>query len=202
MRDLACSPNTLAGPIDNRVVNALSKRYPLDTDFLAYMAICHGGQPTIGTVKVNGCPYRVAEFLTLLDGKSKLTGDFRPHFDQIQTDERVVKSISSLMNCECNTSRSLFSGLLPFAATQTDMCLDRGYVDLFCFDYRVRLTSPAVVIWDANKAMDVYFEWDSLPFEQQFGDDDQFLNVNWNSFLIPVASSFQEFVGMLERNSE
>jgi hypothetical protein len=197
MRDLACNPANLAGPVDNRVVNSLSKRYPIDADFLACMASCHGGQSAIGTVAVNGRLYRVAEFLTLLDDKSNLTGDFRPHFDHTNTEERVVRSIPFVIDCDGNTSRCLFSGLVPFAATQKDMSLDRGYVDLFCFDYRIRPTSPAVVIWDANRAMDAYFERDSLPFEQQFGDDDQFLNVNWDSFLIPVASSFQEFVEML-----
>lgn len=200
MRDLACNPDTFAGPVDNRVVRALSKNYPLDSDFLACMSVCHGGQPKIGTVTVNGRRYRVAEFLTLLDEESELTGDFLPHFDQADTDERIVRAIPTLMGCDDDTSRCLFYGLVPFAATRTGMCLDRGYVDLFCFDYRTSSPSPAVVIWDANRAMDAYYDWDSLPIDQQFDKDGNFLNVNWDSFLIPVASSFREFVAMLEPN--
>ena len=201
MRDLACPPTSLAGPIDKRVAKSLSRRYPLDEDFLACMQVCHGGQPAIGTIVVEDREYRVAEFLTLLDHDSKLTGDFRAHFEHTKTDERIVKSISSVMDYDGNTSRCLFSGLVPFAATQTDMCLDRGYVDLCCFDYRDGTNPPPIVIWDAHKAMDAYFEWNDLPFEQQFGDADQFLNVNWDSFLIPVASTFRDFVDTLQPNS-
>lgn len=200
MRDLECDVDTLAGPVDQRVVKALSKRYPLDAGFLKCMAMCHGGQPAVGSVTVGGRRFRVAEFLTLVDGNSKLAGDFRPHFEQVQTDERVVKSISSVMDCDGNTSRCLFSGLVPFAATQLGMCLDRGYVDLFCLDYRKPAGLPSVVVWDAGKALDAYFDWDSLPFERQFDEEDRCANVNWDSFLIPVAPSFSDFVDMLERN--
>ncbi|WP_166820425.1 SMI1/KNR4 family protein [Thalassoroseus pseudoceratinae] len=201
MHNLACDPSTLAGPIDDRVVAELSKRYPLDPDFLACMATCHGGQPAIGTVKVNGQTYRVAEFLTLLDEQSKLEGDFRPHFERTGTDERVVKSIDSVMNTDGNTYVALFSDIVPFAATETGMCLDRGYVDLFCFDYRDQPTIPKVVLWESHNAMTAYFEWESLPFDQQFGDDDEFLNVNWDSFLVSIADSFRDFVNKLQPNS-
>lgn len=202
MRDLACKEDTFAGPIDERVVEYLSERYPLGAEFLTCMASCHGGQPAIGSLKLADGTYRIAEFLTLLDEDSKLTGEFRPHFEHTRIDDRVVRSIPFLMDYDSNTSQSLFSGLVPFAATQTGMCLDRGYVDLFCLDYRHSTETPSVVLWKANEALDARFDWDKLPFEKQFGDANQFLNVNWDSFLAPIASTFGEFLELLEPNND
>jgi hypothetical protein len=204
MFDLKCDPSTCACPIDDRVVAELSQRYPLDPVYLACLKNCHGGQPQIGTVQVAGRTYRVAFFLTLVDHKTELPGPFRPHFDQHDIDERVANSVTALMDCECNTSRCLFDNLVPFASTQTDMCLDRGYVDLFCFDYRNNLSTPAVVLWDSNNAMDAYFDWDKLPFEEKFDENENcnFLTVPWDTFLVHVAYSFADFVKMLKPNPE
>lgn len=200
MIDLKCDPKTCAGPIDDRVMAALSKRYPLDPDYLALLKNCHGGVPQVGTVQLADRTYRLACFLTLVDQKTQFPGPFRPHFDQQNTDERVANSVTALMNGESNTSRCLFDTLVPFASTQKDMCLDRGYVGLFCFDYRKRRPKPPVVLWDANKAMNAYFEWDSLPCEEQFDDNDNFLSVPWDSFLVPIADSFAGFTAMLRPN--
>ena len=200
MIDLKCDPATCIGPIDKRVVQQLSQRYPLDPDYLQCLSNCHGGRPQIGTLPMANRTYRVAFFLTLVDENTRLPGPFRPHFDQQDMDERVVNSVIELMDCESNTSRSLFDNLVPFASTLADMCLDRGYVDLFCFDYREPRAKPAVVLWDANRAMDAYFEWDELPAEEKFDDDDNFLSVPWDTFLVPIADSFAAFVAMLRPN--
>lgn len=198
MFDFKCDPTTCAGPIDNRVVAELSKKYPLDSDYLACLKDCHGGRPQVGTVQVADRTYRLACFLTLVDHKTPLSGAFRPHFDLQDTDERVANSVTAIMEEESITSRSLFENLVPFASTQNDMCLDRGYVDLFCFDYREKRPKPPVVLWDASRATEAFFEWDSLPFEEQFDEKDHFLSVPWDMFVIPIANSFAEFTAMLK----
>jgi hypothetical protein len=197
MRDLHCDPSTFAGPIDQRVVQWLSRRRPLDADYLACMETSHGGVPLIGSIRVGATRYKIARFLTLLDEESELSEPFRPHFEQSTTDERAVNSISYLTDYEHATSRALF-GLMPFATTQDGMCLDRAYVDLFCFDYRDRSTAPQVALWIADVANDACLEWDQLPAERQFDDDDNYLSVPWTRFVAPLARNFAEFVDKLE----
>jgi hypothetical protein len=91
----------------------------------------------------------------------------------------------------------LFSGLLPFAATQKDMCLDRAYVDLVCLDYRQNRNKPAVALWIADRANNAYWEWDHLPFHEKFDDAENFKNVPWDDFVKPIAPDFATFVEML-----
>lgn len=200
MLDLKCDPKTCAGSIDDRVVTELSQRYPLDPDYLACLRNCHGGQPQIGTVRIREGIYQLAFFLTLVDRETKLSGSFRPHFDRQDTDERVINSVPTILDSESITARCLFENIVPFASTQNEMCLDRGYVDLFCFDYRQKRSKPTVVLWDANNAGEAYFEWNSLPIEEQFDQNDNFLSVPWDTFLVPIADSFADFVKMLEPN--
>ncbi|MDP6442386.1 MAG: hypothetical protein QGG36_28170 [Pirellulaceae bacterium] len=92
------------------------------------------------------------------------------------------------MDCEHATSRALFGELAPFAATRVDMCLDRAYVDLFCFDYRNRRRSPAVILWLADRANEAYLEWEHQPLDED-DDDDELAGVRWDEFAIPVADS-------------
>lgn len=195
LRDLDCDSSTLAGPVDPRVVAEISERFPLPVDFLEHMAAMHGGQPNINLITLRGKTFQVAEFLTLVDRKSKLPGDLRPHFEYANMDERIVKSVTSVMHCDRNFFLEEF---VPFAATLTGMSLNRGYVSFFCLDYRMSQDKPAVVLWDAHKATDEYFNWDSLPLDQQFGPDDKYMNVDVESFVYPVAGSYREFVNMLK----
>jgi hypothetical protein len=197
IRDLECDASTLVGPPDPRVVEKLQQRFPLDPVFLAYMDKYHGGVPRIGTFDVNSTRYEIALFLTLLDDDSPLPPPFRPHFDDTRMDERVVSSICYLKDYEHSTSRALFSSLLPFAALQAGMCLDRAYVDLLCFDYRVKRRKPPVVLWLSDRANTAYMEWERLPFEQQFDDEENVKSVPWDAFVLPVASDFASFAEML-----
>lgn len=112
-------------------------------------------------------------------------------------DERVVNGICYLKDYEHSTSRALFSDLIPFAALQADMCLDRAYVDLLCFDYRKDRNKPSVVLWVADRANRAYMDWDELPMDEAFDEEENFRSVPWDDFLVPVAPSFAAFVEML-----
>lgn len=198
MKSLRCDPKTLAGPIDERVVRSLKG---LDPAFVAHMAEHHGGRPKIGTFQAGGELRRFEQFLTLLDDESELQPPARPHFNHSE-DERVVESISFLIGGDDATSRALFGGLLPFAALQADMCLDRAYVDLLCFDLRNDAERPPIVLWIADRANDAYMDWEDLPSEEAFDEDDNITGVPWDDFLIPVAPNYTAFVEGLEPNDE
>lgn len=176
----------------------LSERYPLDPDYLRCMETCHGGVPAVEPVEVGSKKYRVERFLTLLDEKSPLPSAFRPHFDDASMDERVAIGVPFLKDYEHSTSRALFGDLLPFAATRDKMCLDRAYVNLFCFDYRDRREKPAVILWLADNANNARIDWDDLPFNKKFDSDDRFMSVPWKKFVLPIANSFAEFVALLQ----
>lgn len=199
MKNLNCPPSSCVGKIDARVVKKLSKRFKLDPSYLDCLSVCHGGEPQLNTIQLATDRLTLAFFLTMLDGKSRLPGGFQPHFAYPTVDARVINSVGCIMDSDSNTSRCLFGKLVPFAATQKDMCLDGGYVDLFCFDYRQTLDPPPIVLWVAHCAMDAYFDWDDLPFEDKFDDTGCCANVPWDRFLKPIAGSFSEFVLMLEQ---
>lgn len=197
IRDLECDPASRAGPIDERVVDNLRRAYPLDDAFVAQMAACHGGVPSIANFKVDGTDRRIGRFLTLLDEKSSLTPPKRPHFVQPDFDERVMIGVPYLLEYEHMTLRALFEGVLPFAALRDDMCLDRADVDLVCLDVRDPESPAPVVLWDATTALTALIAWNNLPREQQFDEDGHFSSVPWDDFLIPLADSFVEFIDSL-----
>jgi len=165
------------------------------------MALCHGGRPQIGTFNAGTKRGQIGLFLTLLDDKSQLPPPTRPHFDDSQWDERVVNSIWYLTECEHATSRALFSGLLPFAAIQADMCLDRAYVDLVCFDRRTSCEQPPIVLWEADRANDAYIKWENLPEEKAFDDAGNIQGVPWDDFIVPVAQCYTAFIEGLKPNT-
>jgi hypothetical protein len=187
----------LVGPVDARVVAEFQKRYPMDSAFLACMSACHGGVPKIGAFEVDSQRYRIGMFLTLLDAKSDLPPPFRPHFEDSRMDERVVNSVSFLKDYEHATSRALFGDLLPFAALQAGMCLDRAYVDLVCLDYRNDRQQPRVALWIADRANRAYMRWDRLRMNEKFDEEGRTKAVPWDDFVKPVAPDFATFVGML-----
>lgn len=197
-RDLQCDPATLAGPIDKRVVAEFTQQYPLDAAYLQQLSTCHGGVPKIATFKVGRNNPQIGQFLTLLDEKSKLPSPAQPHFENSEMDERVVNSVAYLLKYEHATSRALFGKLFPFASLGRDMCLDRAYVDLLCFDYRDGNRTPPVVLWVADRANLARMTWEDLPEEEAFDDDGNYLSVPWDDFLIPVANSFAEFLRSLK----
>lgn len=198
MKDLGCDGSVEPGPFDERVIANIEKKYPLDRDYLDCMKTCHGRTPRLGSFEIKSGVYQVGLFLTLFDKKSELPPPYRPHFDQPDMDERVVNSIDFLTNYEHATSRALFKGLLPFAALQADMCLDRAYVNLLCFDYRSKRKRPPVVLWVAEEAGTAYLDWDRLPFDEQYDENDNLLSVSWDKFLKPVAKNFRKFLKMLQ----
>lgn len=199
MRDLQCDPATLAGPIDPRVVGRLRGLSPA---FVAHMATHHGGRPKIGAFKVGGKVGVLEQFLTLVDEKSKLPPPFRPHFEDGSADERAINGIAYLTEYEHATSRALFDGLLPFATLQAEMCLDRAYVDLLCFDRRTPRTEPPVVLWLADKADTAYWNWDQRPFSEKYDANEEIVGVPWEEFVVPLAGSYVEFVETLRPVSD
>jgi len=205
MHKIRCDPSSCLGPVDNRVVDIISKFYfPLDPDFLECMALCHGGVSIVDSITVNDSRYKFARFLTLFDYKSDLPGPLRPHpghsiHDHV--DERVEEGIMHLIDGEHNTSRSLFSYLIPFATTRIDAYFDRGDADLYCFDYRNNVYPPRIVLWKAEKAMTEFFRVDRLPSKDVFNEDGQYENIRWESFLIPIASNFSEFSELLRNEN-
>ena len=198
IRDLNCKSNVTIGEIDLRVVRSLRKRYPLSDAFISQMAGCQGLVPQIANFKVNSESQSLARFLTLLDEKSEIPGPFRPHFEHCEMDERVVIGIPYLLDYEHQTSRTLFDGLVPFGATQDDMCLDRGYVDLVCLDFRKTEIEPPVVLWNGHNALLELMRWEKLEIEQQFDENENYYNVRWESFLTPLAVGFEQFINLLE----
>ncbi len=187
--------------MDGRVVAKLRRRYPLDSEFLEFMALHHGGIPKICEFEVASSRLQIGQFLTLLDKESILTPPRRPHFDRCDMDERVVNGIYYLMEYDHSTSRALFRDLVPFAALDTEMRLDDAYVDLLCLDYRNRRIAPAVILWVAGNANSTYMDWDDLPSKDRFdesGNNINSLSVPWNDFVIPVADDFSAFVKMIQ----
>lgn len=200
IRDLQCGQTVVPDAIDMRVVDNLRNRYgfTLNDDFLSQMSSCHGGRPQIATFEVNGEQWPIGQFLTLLDNHSDLVPPSRPHFDHSDIDERAIDSINYLVDGEHSTSRALFEGLMPFAATAVEMCLDRAYVNLLCLDHRVAKAEPSVVMWLADEANEAYMDWDEEydPFEDD--DENAYRNVPWDTFLSPVSPSFRDFVQSLQ----
>lgn len=199
MKSLQCDPNTLAGPIDERVVRNLKG---LDPAFVAHMAEHHGGRPKSATFQAGPERRRFDLFLSLLDRESKPPPPYRPHFNHSELDERLVDSIWFLTSVDHSTSRALFGGLTPFAALEAGMCLDRAYVDLLCFDIRNPGEQPPIVLWNADRANEAYMDWDDLPSEEAFDEDDNITGVPWDDFLIPVAPNYTAFVEGLQPNAE
>jgi hypothetical protein len=199
--DLQCKAHTLAGPIDDRVLDNMRENYPLDDYFVQQFATCHGGVPTIGTFRVGNKTESIGRFLTLIDNESILEGPKRPHFEDGDTDERVVMGIPYLLYGEHQTSYALFADLMPFAALLDEMRLTQCYVDLLCLDFRDPSKAPPVVLWMSHQALDSLMDWEKLPEEEQLDDDSNFLNVPWDNFLAPVAANFQEFILSLTAES-
>lgn len=202
MRNLECDPSTLVGPIDERVVADIDRRYPLPADFLAYMKACHGGRPKVGAFKVGSKTGHIELFLTLLDQESDLPPPFRPHFGVSSWDERALNSIRYLLDYEHATHRALFGKLLPFAALLAGMHLDCCYVDLLCLDYRENRSKPPVVLWVAAQANTALMNWEDLPIEEQFDAEENIKSVPWDDFLIPLAPDFAAFIEMLRPVTE
>ncbi len=198
---------THAGPVDPAALADLEKRHPLDSSYRQLLDRLHGGIPLRQFIKGHRC--RIGRFLTILNSRSKLEGAFQPHFDQSNTDCRVVRSIAAQIDTECATSRGLFYGqrLLPFAALYVgehhpdEMCLDRAYVDLLCFDYGTGSLRPPIVVWHAEDAAEAYEDWlgDDCPREEE---DPETPAVDYDNFTKRIADDFDEFLKMVQSHRD
>lgn len=196
---------TLAGPVDPKALNYIESRFVLDPSYRQLIHSFHGGIPVNQYIKGKGLRYRLGRFLTILDRDSQLSGPFQPHFDQSDIDCRVARSISSAIDDECITSRALFYGqrLLPFAAFYAgehhpdEMCLDRAYVSLLCFDYGTGDARPPVVVWHAREAADAYCKWEDAgcPTDDAAPDIPM---VDYSSFTERIADNFDELLKLMQ----
>lgn len=194
---------THAGPFDAQALADIEGRHQLDSSFRLLLDRVHGGVPIKQFIKGHRC--RIGRFLTIFNKRSQLTGAFQPHFDQSDTDCRIVRSIAALIDSECATSRGLFYGqrLLPFAALYAgenhpdEMCLDRAYVDLLCFDYGTGSPRPPIVIWHAEEGAEAYEDWlgDDCPQDEA---NPEAAAVDYDKFTKRVADNFDEFLKMLQ----
>ncbi len=201
MADLDYDPASLCGPVDMRVVEYLEKyRHKLDEAYLDHAQRWHGGIPgkqyfTAG----DGKPDRVGRFLTLVDGKSKLTPPHRDSWENPERDVRIDWSVLTLIDQEGESCRNLFGGerLLPFVALYygphhpDGMSLTDGYVNLLCFDYAPGAERPRVVLWLADEAREEYFRWSEAVASNENEP------VRYGDFTVPVAEDFEAFLNML-----
>jgi hypothetical protein len=198
--------NSFAGPVDSKALSDIEERHVLDPGYREFIFACHGGIPVEQYIKGKGQNYRLGRFLTILDQNSQLTEKFQPHFEYSDIDSRVARSVAFAINSESNTSRALFYGqrLLPFAAFYAgehhpdDLCLDRAYVSMLCFDYKSQGTRPPVVVWHAHEALKAYFKWEeaNCPFE---GPDGNVPKVDYEDFTEHIADNFDEFLKLMQQ---
>lgn len=209
MSDLLFDQDSLAGPVDLEALKSIERSHVLDPSYRQLVHAYHGGIPLRQYIKGKGSRYRVGRFLTILNHRSILRGEFQPHFDQVDMDCRVVRSISSVSDSESSTSRALFYGqrLLPFAAMYAgeehpdEMCLDRGYVSFVCFDYGVGTERPPIVIWHSDQAMEAYGNWEANGCPRDDKDEEIPL-VDYSAFTERIADNFDEFIALLQSDPE
>jgi len=184
---------------DARAIRALEKyrKFKFDPAYIADLKRVHGGIPTSQSfITPNGNEYRIGRLLTTFDHKSKLTPPEQSSWEFPGTDEREVRSISTLIDQEGPSCRYLFSGerVIPFGALyRGDLHPDGNSLtqidcNLVCFD-NAKSPIPSVVVWHGYAAQDEYMTWES-------GDLDA--EPNYDAFLEPVAESYSEFVNLLK----
>lgn len=191
-----------AGALDPQVIHNIEHRYsPLEQDYLDFLQQYHGCTLHNVTISIAQQQYRVAEILTLLDEHSPLASPFQPHFEHTHRDRRLINNVIYLTQYEHSTQQALFGSLLPFATTETQLCLARGYVDLFCFDY-TEGANGRIVLWQAEEALTALMDWEDLPLAQQFDADGKNLNIPIAEFILPIADNFAGFMAKLQCHCE
>jgi hypothetical protein len=198
--DLGYDPDTLAGPVDPRVVRWIEEhRRRFDPSYLDHIQRFHGGIPGKQYFDTpQGETMRVGRFLTLVDEETPLPPPFCPSWQYPNRDVRIDRSVLTLIDEEGPSCRQLLAGedILPFAALYRGdldpdgMSLLEGECDLLCFDYRLGAPRPQVVIWDAYASLK-----DCIRRDRSRDD-----TVRYEEFIRPVASDFDAFLRLLRES--
>jgi hypothetical protein len=194
---IECETDSLAGKVDRKAIRRLEKyrKFKFDPVFLEHLPQIHGGIPTRPFfTSAGGNTCRVGRFLTVLDRKSRLEPPAEPSWEDRTSDVRIVRSIRTLIDQEGPSCRRLFGGerLIPFAALYRGenhpdgMSLTEGDCDLVCFDNARH--PPSIVLWDPLESHREYVRWESGSLDE---------DVDYASFVEPVANTFSEFAAML-----
>lgn len=183
--------------VDERVLDMLDKKYAPPSAFLEFARTFAPTETPLLFGAASRC-LTVEVLLHVVAADSKLAGPFRAHFESTD-DARLIENVLYLADGEHATSWGLFGKLLPFAALRAGRSLSRSTEDLLCIDCRADGSRP-VVLWRANAAQDAWFAWDVLPAEMRFSEADEPMNVAWDSFLEPIADSFEAFLATQQRD--
>lgn len=196
MVDIGYDVESLCGPADLRVARFVEeyRGHKFDPLYLRHVQQFHGGIPGKQFFDAeDGKTYRVGRFLTLLDEESKLPPPARPSWQFPERDVWIDWSVLTLIDQEGPSCRQLFDELLPFAALYRGkvhpdgMSLTSADCDLLCFRYEAKRFPPRIVVWLAHESAAEYVRWEAA------GLDD----VRYDDFTIPVARTFEAFLGML-----
>lgn len=200
MVDLDYDPQSLCGPVDERVVEFIQsyRKHRFDSAYLEHVRRYHGGVPGKRYFEAaDGETYQVGRFLTLVDEESELSPPARPSWTNPGRDIRIDWSVLTLVDEEGATARHLFYGekVLPFAALYCGphhpdkMGLDDGNVDLVAFFFGVERS--AVVVWRSDKAAVEFRRW-----EEELRHDEN-AAVQFSDFIVPIAPDFARFLRLL-----
>lgn len=187
---------------DQRVVDAFQSAdgccnilHRFDLDFVRLLPSIAGKTPTKPYFTASdGRVHRIGWFVGYADELTELSGPMQLGIVYRQLDQRLTeRSLPEIIN---STALDLFGGgerILPFAALCDDgqpvslrwQNCDFPVNDSLCFDTE---TAPySIVFCDALRAADAANDW-------EYGDEE---DVQYDSFLVPVANSFVEFATML-----
>ncbi|WP_442511703.1 hypothetical protein SH528x_003414 [Novipirellula sp. SH528] len=198
---IECTPDSEL-IFDQRVADAFQTpdgcyniSHNFDPDFLHLLPRIAGKTPTKPYFSASdGRVHRIGWFVGYADEHTELVGPLQPGIVYNQLDQRLTeRSLPEIIN---STALDLFGGgerILPFAALS-----DRGEPvslrwqnydfpvnDSLCFDTS---SDPyTIVLCESLKAADAANEWEDGIVE----------DVRYDSFLVPVAKSFANFVTML-----
>lgn len=186
-------------PIDERVIRRVTDDVTLDPDYVHNLPSFHGGTPLDQYFfDASGVVRRIGWFVALIDERSELAPPFQTgtYYSDIDTrvDDRAIPAILNDEVCPFHFGNRI----LPMAALYTDdqiptslrlHTLDWLPSDSLCFDMA---TWPhAIVYCNAETAVEQALKW----------DDDRTNTYEFTyDFLVPVASSFQQFASQLSRS--
>jgi len=189
--NLRCDPNSLAGPVDERCLQAVQREYGFAfvPEFLSALPMLHGGVPVQpGFQTPLGASRSIGRFIPIVDDHSTLHGPFAPYPPDPSVDLRLFHSLEHILGRD---SSALFFGyrvrFVPFAALVTNDihpdALDHTNCecDFVCFDVD---NSHSIVLFRGNDAGNAY---------NRLVDLDDELDVDYESFTEPLADSFSDF---------
>ena len=177
------------------MLGVFAKSLDLDRTYLETLPYIHGGDSVDCYFNDSaGCIHRIAWYVAYLDGDSPLPPPFVPAFYCSENDERVDdRSIPALLD---DFVSPYLDGarIVPFAAlfdgdelplTLRLYTLDSFPADSLCFD---RSTSPhSIVVCNGHDGSMAAVRW----------DDGESEDLEYESFLTPVADSFTAFSALL-----